>query len=338
MAKAYAGLDVSDETTAVCVVSANGEMLCETTANTNAASVGAALKPYRRVLDKVACESGTKSMWLARELLRKKWPIVCLDAMHTHKALAASINKTDKNDARGIAHIVSRGIYATAHIRSEQTQAARAILVHRKGMLRKRLDLERLSRGVLKQVGAKLVREGDTLTIVGQQRRRLDPLMRELVESSISVINVLQAEHARLDALLVRTAEADPVCRRLMAIPGVGPVTAFAFRTSIEDPHRFASSRLVASYFGLTPRTYQSGETSHVGHISKRGDREVRSLLYQSAGSLISICKTPWRVRTWAKGLAERKGFKLAAIACARRLAVIMHRMWVTETDFDAAR
>lgn len=335
MPKAYAGLDVADKTTAVCVISANGKTLFETTTSTDAASVGGALKPYRRMLDKVACESGSKSMWLAREMLRKKWPMVCLDAMHTHKALAASINKTDENDARGIAQVVSRGIYTTAHIRTEQTQAERAILVHRKAMLRKRLDLERLSSGVLKQVGAKLVRDGNALAILSQKRRRLDPMMRELVESSIAVIKVLQAEHTRLDALLVRVAEADPVCRRLMAIPGVGPVTAFAFRTSIEDPHRFTSSRLVGAYFGLTPRTYQSGEASHVGHISKRGDTEVRSLLYQSAGSLINVCKTPWRVRRWAKGLAERKGFKLAAVACARRLAVIMHRMWVTETDFD---
>jgi len=336
--KAYAGLDVADKTTAICVVSSDGETLLETSANTDAGAISQVLKPYRRSLAQVACESGNKSMWLAREMLRKKWPMICLDAFHTHSALRASINKTDANDARGIAEVLCRGIYTVAYIRSEQSQAWRTILLHRKAMLRKRLELSLLASGILKQVGGKLMRDGDTLAVVSQKRRKLDPTMRAVLESSIAVMNVLQVEHERLDAVVVRLANADPVCRRLMTIPGVGPVTAFAYRTAVENPSRFASSRLVAAYFGLTPRVYQSGERSHTGAISKRGDLEVRSLLYQSAGSLINVCKTPWRLRTWAKELAKRKGFKLAAIACARRLAVVMHRMWVTERDFDPGK
>lgn len=336
--KAYAGLDVADKTTAICVISADGETLLETSSDTDAAAIGLMLKPYRRALVKVACESGNKSMWLAREMLRKKWPMICLDAFHTHSALKASINKTDRNDARGIAEVLCRGMYRAAYIRSEQAQAWRTILLHRKAMLRKRLELSLLASGILKQVGGQLTRQGGTFAVVSQKRRRIDPIMREVLESSIAVMDVLRIEHERLDALVTRIANSDPVCRRLMTIPGVGPVTAFAYRTAIEDPLRFSSSRLVAAYFGLTPRTYQSGERSHVGAISKRGDLEVRALLYQSAGSLINVCKTPWRLRTWAKDLAERKGYKLAAVACARRLAVVMHRMWVTETDFDPAR
>lgn len=336
--KAYAGLDVADKTTAICIVSADGEILLEASAATDPAAIGQVLKPYRRLLSKIACEAGDKSMWLAREMLRKKWPVICLDAFHTHSALRASINKTDANDARGIAQVLCRGIYTVAYIRSEQAQACRTILLHRKAMLRKRMELSLLASGILRQVGGKLVREGHTLTVSSQNRRRLDPAMREVLESSIAVMDVLQAEHERLDAVLVRLANADPVCCRLMTIPGVGPVTAFAYRTAIEDPHRFASSRSVPAYFGLTPRVYQSGERSHSGTISKRGDPEVRSLLYQSAGSLINVCKTPWRVRTWAKELAKRKGFKLAAISCARRLAVVMHRMWITEHNFDPSR
>lgn len=334
MVKAYAGLDVADKSTSICVLSANGEALVETSASTEAAAIGEVLKPYRRVLDKIGCESGSKAMWLAREMLRKKWPVVCLDARHTHAALSASVNKTDVNDARGIAEVLCRGIYSTSYLRSEFAQTGRAILVHRKALLHKRIDLERLATGVLKQVGGKLVRKGDTLTPMPQKRRRLDPDLRHVLEGSLAVITGMRAESARLDALVVRLAESDAVCRRLMTVPGVGPITAFAFRTAVDDPSRFTSSRTVAAYFGLTPKTYQSGETSYTGRISKRGDAEVRSLLYQSAGSLINICKTSWRLKVWAKDLAKRKGFKLAAIACARRLAVVLHRMWITETDF----
>lgn len=336
MAKIFAGLDVADKATAICVLSASGDVILETLADTNAAAIGEVLKPYRRVLGGIGHESGSKAMWLHKEMVRKKWPVVCLDAMHTHAALKANRNKTDRNDARGIAQVLSRGIYTTAYVRSEKSQTARTLLAHRKALLRKRIDLERLTVASLKIVGARLAKDGVDLVPMPQKRRRLDPSLRDTVEGTLSVMKVLSRERERLDELILKAAKAEPVCRRLMTVPGVGPITAYSYWAAVDDPSRFQSSRSVAAHFGLTPRTFQSGESSSKGSISRRGDSEVRSLLYQSAASIMNISKTTWRVRGWARKLAEQKGFKVAAVACARKLAVVMHRLWITERDFDA--
>lgn len=335
MVKLYAGLDVADKTTSICVLKAGGEILLETVAETDAASIGLALKPYRRVIDKVGHESCAKAMWLNKELRRKQWPVVCLDALRTHAALAANRNKTDKNDARGIAEVLSRGIYTAAYVRSDASQVSRTILTHRRAVIRKRIDLERLTSSNLKLIGGKLVRDGDSWTAKPQARRRLDDNLKRVFGGTIAIIDLLRNEGDRLDALVSKLAHEDAVCRRLMTMPGVGPITAFAYRAAVDDPYRFKSSRSVAAHFGLTPRTFQSGDSCYIGHITKRGDTEVRSLLYQAAASLINISKSPWRVRTWAKDLAATKGFKVAAVACARRMAVTLHRMWVTESDFQ---
>lgn len=337
MPKVFAGLDVADKTTAICVMAAGGEIMLEASANTEVGAIGDILKPYRRVLGGVALESGNKGMWLAREMLRKKWPIICLDARHTQKALSAAGNKTDKNDARGIAEVLSRGVYRTAHLHTSIARAGRAILRQRAALVRKRGDLERLVRGVLKYEGARLVRKGTEFAFVSARGQRLDSNLQAALLQTLKTTAAIQAGEKQLDLLVRRLSEADPVCRRLMTVPGVGHITAFAFRMAVDDPSRFSSSRDVAAYFGLTPRTVQSGETSSTLGITRLGDREVRSLLYQAGGSVIVRCKTPWRVRTWAVALAERRGHKVAAVACARRLAVIMHRMWVTGRDFDAA-
>lgn len=335
MAKLYAGLDVSDKSTSICILSVTGDIVLETSATTDIAAIGDVLKPYRRLLDKVGHESCAKAMWLNKELKRKKWPAVCLDAMHTHAALAANKNKTDKNDARGIAEVLCRGIYTTAYVRSDMSQTWRSILTHRRAMIRKRIDLESLAASNLKLIGGKLVRDGDGWIAKAQTRRRLDPDFARVLDGTLGVIDALRAEAERLDTQVVKLAKSDAVCKRLMTMPGVGPITAFSFKTAVDDPTRFASSRTVAAHFGLTPRTFQSGESSYIGHISKRGDSEVRSLLYQSAACLLNASKTPWRLRLWGKELVKNKGFKVAATACARRMAVILHRMWVTEQDFQ---
>lgn len=335
MPKVNVGLDVSDRTTSICVLNAAGEALLETSVATDPRAIADALKPYRRLLDKVGHESGCKATWLHKELLRKKLPVVCLDPWHTHAALAANRNKTDRKDARGIAEVLCRGIFTTAYVRSESAQRGRALLSHRAALVHKHRDLQSLVAATLKLAGAKLIAGRETARVKGLDRRAVAPDLIAIVLSTVRAIEAINAEIANLNALLEANAKADPVCRRPMTVPGVGPVTAFSFRTSIDDPGRFKSSRTVAAHFGLTPRTYQSGSTSLTGGISKRGDASVRSLLYQSAATLINISKRECRLRSWALNLRERKGFKRAAIACARRMAVIMHRMWITERDFD---
>ena len=119
-----------------------------------------------------------------------------------------------------------------------------------------------------------------------------------------------------------------------MMVLGVGPVAALAFRTGVDDPHRFKRSRTVAAHFGMTPRRFQSGEVDYSGRISKCGDREVRQALYDAAGSLLRRCRKACALRTWGLRIAKRSGIKKATVAVSRKLAVIMHRMWLDGSDF----
>lgn len=329
----FAGLDVSDSTTSICVMKQGGDVVVETTVHTKASEIAKVLRPYRRMLSAVGQESGTMARFLDIELKRHKLPMVCLDARHTHAALAANPNKTDKGDAWGIAAVLARGLYSTSHLKSDQAQQARLLLKFRKIMLRKAYDLQRCVAMSAKIYGARLQTTGRALSVV-RDGGRADHFLVALADPVLRARGAIMEEVSRLDDLVQRFANDDPVCRRLMTIPGVGPIAALTFRAAVDDPTRFTSSRTVAAYFGLTPRTYQSGLTEVRGRISKRGDAAVRVALYDAACVLLSVSKSTWSLRTWGLRMVEARGYKFAAIAVARKLAVTMHRMWVTGTDF----
>ena len=140
---------------------------------------------------------------------------------------------------------------------------------------------------------------------------------------------------AELGRQLVKVARQSHACRILTSIPGVGAITATSFATAIEDPSNFKSSRSVGAWIGLTTRRYQSGEVDYDGHISRRGDRHLRGLLYEAATVILTRASAESSLRTWGLALRQRLGFKRAAVAVARKLAVIMHAMLKTATLFD---
>jgi transposase len=198
-----------------------------------------------------------------------------------------------------------------------------------------RVNLDNHLRGILKAFGLK----------VGKARAdQFETRVKELVENDdmlsciVGAILGVRAELMRrldlLDRLVMLAVRSDPVCHRLMTIPGVGPLTALAFRTAVEDPARFAKASLVGSYFGLTPRKYASGETDRNGSISKCGDKLVRSLLCEAANALMTRVKRWNWLKHWGVEIARRRGHMRAKVALARRLAVIMHRMWIDGTTF----
>jgi transposase len=332
----YAGLDVSDKTTAVCVIDAEGRIVAEDAVETTPTAIAKALAPYKRVLDKVGHESGAKGPWLHKELLRRRYPVVCMDARRAHGALSTQRNKTDKNDARGLAQVLRSGWYTSAHIKSDEAFRLRLLLTHRRTLKRKAVAIELSLLGSLKVFGAKLEKQGGRLT-VKQRRGHSDPLIASLAQSMVRARDALRHEVKSLDTLVAKLAAKDPVCRRLMTVPGVGPITALTFRAAVDDPHRFSSSRNVAAHFGLTPRRFQSGESDSTGRISKMGDESVRTALYEAAFVLLATSKSACRLRHWGLRLRRVKGFKRAAVAVARKLAVTLHRMWITGRNFDPA-
>jgi transposase len=335
MARLYAGLDVSDKTTHICIVDAKGALIHEAEVESAPAAIAQELKPYRPLLDRVGQEAGSLSQWLHKELTRRRLPMVCMDARAVHGVLSLQRAQTDINDARGLAQALRADWYARAHIRGDEAQRLRFLLVQRSALKRKAIDLEHLLRMSVKPLGARISAHRGKIAVKkpnGREDRELMRLSRNLLQAR----EALLCEYDKLHETLLTKAKNDPVCRRLMTVPGVGPITALAYRAGVDDPLRFHSSRSVGAYFGLTPKRLQSGESDYSGHISRLGDKLVRSALYEAAFCMIATSKSECALRLWALRLRRERGFRIACVALARKLAVQLHKIWVSGCDFDA--
>ncbi len=336
----YAGIDVAMERSALCVIDEAGTIVLEKSIETEPDVIAEALAPFTKTLRRVGHETGSLAPWLHKELRACGLPIICMEAAHTRSALNAQRNKTDKNDARGLAQILRTGWFRPVHIKSDESYRMRLLLTARRNMKRKFLDIENAIRHSLKAFGIRLgkVSRG---RFEAKVRAALadDVVLTGMVEGLLKVRAVLWAEYCALHKLLVKIVARDPVCRRFLAVPGVGPVTALSFRASVDDPHRFAKSRTVGAHFGLTPRRWQSGTSiDQGGHISKKGDGEVRTALYESANALLTLLRRPDPLKSWGQKIAKKRGHKAACVAVARKLAVILHAMWRDGTDYGAPK
>lgn len=332
----FAGLDVSIDETAVCVVTDTGEVMLETSVATDPAEIAKALSRYAGRLRRVGHEAGSLSPWLHPEMVALGVPAVCLETRHVRAAMGAQRNKTDAADALGIAHIMRTGWFRQAHIKSESCYRLRLLLVQRRNLKRKFLDLENTIRHSLKVFGIRLGKVGRG----GFAQAVLDAVASDamtlgMMECMLRAREALWVEYLTLNKLVVQIAMRDELCRRLMAIPGVGPVTALSFKTAIDDPTRFRRSRDVAAYFGLTSKRWQSGTSIDVqGRISKAGDPDVRRALYEAASALLTRFKGRDTIKTWGLHLAKTKCHAKARVAVARKLATVMHAMWSDGTFY----
>jgi transposase len=332
--KLYAGLDVGQDQTALSIVDASGAPVFSTETSTSPSAIAAALKPYRRRLEKVGHETGSFTPYLHRELTRLRFPMICLDARKTRAALAAQRNKTDQNDARDIAIALAHGFRGAAYVKSDEAHFVRMLLAYRRTLMRKARDLEMTIRFSIKVFGMNAKRKGRRSLIFTTPRRRARADVTRLNTIMVRAREALLAEATILDREVTALAKADPVCARLMTAPGVGPITALTFKAAIDDPARFQQSRLVGAHFGLTPRRRQSGQTDIGGRISRLGDAWVRATLFEAATSILTRTTKSSTLRDWALRLKQRKGHG-KAVVCARKLAVVLHRMWVEGKDFD---
>ena len=245
-----------------------------------------------------------------------------------------------KNDARGLAQILRTGWFRAVHIKSDESYRMRLLLIGRRNMKRKFLDIENAIRHSLKAFGIRLgqVSRGRFEAKVRDMLAD-DPVLIGMVEGMLRVRAVLWVEYCELHRLLVKIVARDAICRRFLSVPGVGPVTALSFRASVDDPHRFAKSRTVGAHFGLTPRRWQSGTSiDRGGRISRMGDGDVRTALYEAANALLTKTRRPVPLKKWGEKIARKRGHKAACVAVARKLAVIMHAMWRDGTDFGAPK
>ena len=331
----FAGLDVSLEETAICIVDEAGEIVREARVASEPDALVMFFDALGMTMERVGLEACSLTAWLHQGLSEARIPVVCIEARQAKAAMGAMPNKTDRNDARGIAQIMRTGWYRPVHVKSPSCRSWRALLTARRMVLNKRRDVENGVRALLREAGLKVgTPSRKDFPARVRELAAGDAVLTGLVESLLSVIRVMTDEVARLTKRVLDKVRVEPTCRHLMTVPGVGPLTALAFRATVDRPDRFRRSRDVGAHLGLTPRRYQSGETDVQGRISRCGDELARTALYEAAHSLL-IRSTKWSaLRAWGMQVAKRRGMARARVAVARKLAVIMHRMWVDKSEF----
>ncbi len=326
----YVGFDVSKEETAFCVMDEEGVILARGKVSTDPAALFEVLREHCLCPERIVLETGTLSFWLARELRKLGPPVEVIDARQAHAVMKLQHNKTDAGDAELLAEIARTGFCRAVAVKSEAAQEARVLLKARCHLVRQRRDTENAVRGLLGSLGIRFPKGAGKLA--GRVRTALEdrPELRATIEPLLSCVEALKREIERLDQAVMARAKAAPACRLLMSVPGVGPVTALAYAATIDDPNRFAKSRTVGAYLGLTTRRFQSGEMDYSGRISKHGDAMVRSLLYEAAHSMLTVVHRAHPLKDWARRIRKRSGHKKACVALARKLAVILHCMLTT--------
>jgi transposase len=332
----FVGLDVSLMETSICVVDRDGTIVEEGTVLSNPGSIADYLEDKTHDVTRVGLESGPTSTWLWHELKALGFPVICIDARHAKAALAMQVNKTDRNDAIGIARIMQTGWFREVQVKRLSCHEVRAALNSRALLVKMKRDVENQMRGILKNFGLIIGKVGRSAFPI-RVRELLEerPILERAILPLLGLREQLKAEITEFDRMFLQMTRDNDTARRLTTVPGVGPITALTFISTIDDPARFRGSRSVGAYIGLTPKRYASGEIDRMGRISRCGDGMLRSYLYEAAGVLLTRVPKWSPIKAWGVRLAKRIGFKKAKVAVARKLAVIMHRMWCDGTDFQ---
>jgi transposase len=333
--KHYIGLDVSVKETAICIVDEAGKICRELKVPSHPDDLIEVLATSDWQIERIGLEAGPLSQWLFDGLAQVGLPVICIEVRHAKAFLKAQVNKTDRNDARGIAQMMRVNLYRPVHVKTLTSQKRRALLMARKLLQDKAIAIENDIRGLLRNFGLKVGVVGK-LKFEERIRELVDdmPELGEITGHLLAARQKLREEFAKLHRQLLSQAQDDEVCRRLMTIPGVGPVVSLAFVSTIDICARFRNSKAVGPSLGLTPVLHQSGESNRIGRISRCGDEMMRTLLYEAAQTMMTrSLKWSW-LKAWAMNVARRRGMRKAVVALARRLAVIMHRMWIDGTEF----
>jgi transposase len=332
----YIGLDVSMKETVICIMNETGEVVHKGRTKTEPEDITQHLKHTKLSITKIGIETGALSNWLVNELQKHGLPVLCVDARKMSTVLSLRVNKTDNNDAQGIADAMRCGIYKETAQKSKRSIEISTIMQGRKTLINQKVQLSNTVRGLMKSYGVRLGPSGEK-EFYKKARNRLSEIFENaqfIIEHLLNCYEKLCEEIRAIDQKIETLAKEDEDIKRLMTVPGVGIVTAMTFKTEVDDAKRFKKSRDVGSYFGMTPRQYSSGETKRQGHISKYGSTEMRALLTE-AGLVCLMRSRKWsRVKAWGLKILRKHGTKKAAVAVGRKLAVIMHRMLIDKTDF----
>lgn len=331
----FAGLDISLEETAICVVDAQGRIVKEQRRASEPEALIAALQETQLPLERIGLEACSLAAWLYEGLRQAGLPAICIETRQAKAAMKTMPNKTDRNDAWALAQIMRTGWYREVHVKSRQCRLWRSLLVARRTVLNQMRTIENVVRAILREAGLKLGTPARA-AFADRVRERAggEAQMMALIEPLLAVLATMRHELAGLTKQVLDIVRREEVCRRLMSVPGVGPLTALTYRATIDRPERFRRARAVGAHLGLTPARYQSGETDIQGRISRCGDELTRTALYEAAHTLLVRSRKWSSLRAWGMRIAKRRGLARARVAVARKLAVILHRMWSNGTEF----
>src|ERR1700749_27267 len=318
----FAGLDISMDETHVCVLDREGMVVLgsKTISAADAIADELAKAPSCR---RIVFETGRMAPILFHGLSHLGLPVVCVESRQAYQALKSlATHKTDRNDARGLAHLARTGFFKPVHVKSLSAHAVRSLIIARKKLVGQRVMLENQIRGLAVVFGVRLPRALSSTFIAKalQASEGIDGLSAAMRRPFTAAVAGLSAVTS-IDADIKKLARASKACRQLMTIPGVGYLTALAFTAAVDDPERFRRSRDLGAYLGLVPRRYQSGEIDYTGGISKCGDRRMRTLLYEAANVMLTRYKGPLKLKDWALAIAKRSTLRKARIAPPPRRA-----------------
>jgi len=331
----YAAIDVSLELSSVCIVEATGKVVKEVKVETRPEALVKFFKNFDLPLTRIGLEAGPLSQWLHAGLTEAGFETVLMETRHVKAALSAMTVKTDRRDARGMAQLIRMGWFRPVHVKSPESQEVRALLVARKQLQHKLTDIELSIRGILRGFGLKVGKVTDK-GFEARIRKLASghAMLEQIAEAMLAARATLLEQFNKLHKAVLDIVRHDEVCRRFMTTPSVGAIVAITYKSALDDPNRIKKSRNAGPLFGLTPKRYQSGETDVTGGISRVGDAMVRTALYEAANVLLSRVTRFSALKRWGLQVAKRRGLKRAKVAVARKLAVILHRMWLDGTTF----
>lgn len=334
----FIGLDVSLASTAVCVLNSHGQEVKEATVTSEPEALVEFMRGLSGKVAAVGLEAGPLSQWLHKHLTEAGFETVLMETRQVKGALKAMPIKTDRRDAAGIARLLQMGWFRPVHCKSVSAQEMRAVLTARKSIQQACVNLELSIRGILRNFGLKIgkVSRGNFEFRVGELVEG-NSMLKAAADPILRVRAVLRSELAVLDKLTRDRAKADSVCQLMMTMPGVGAVVALTVKAAIDDPERFRSSKDVGPWVGLTPRRTQSGERDIIGQITRAGDTSLRTALVQAATIMLNRGRPNW-LTAWAVRVAQRRGKRRATVGLARRIGVVLHRMWLDSTEFRFTR
>ena len=336
----YIGLDVSLASTAICVIGEKGKIVTEAQVVSTPEALVAFMGrlPHPHEIAAIGLEAGPLSHWLHKGLADAGFEAVLMETRRVKAALKAMPIKTDRRDAEGIARLLQMGWFRPVHCKSVSSQEIRALLTSRKSVLNALKNLELSLRGVLRNFGLKLGPVSkDRYEARVRELTAGNAMLEAAAEPILRARVALRRELAGLEKRVRDLAWQDRTCRLLMTMPGVGHVIALTFTSAIDDPERFRRSKDVGPWVGLTPGRDQSGERDVVGRITKAGDAGLRTALYQAATVMLYQARPNW-LKAWALRVARLRGNKRATVALARRIGVVLHRMWLDGTEFRFTR